>query len=191
MDTASRDKQWRIVHRILLNSVLGGNVSTSPLASTAPVGRCPMSSCPLAEQKGLELGSDGSWEERPSLLSWRRCPGPLGTRGCPRLLFKPQRARNVSCPSSHVLTFPPVSLLPVGRETKYKPRRGQSLSSGRCDEVKPMAFRCLTRSLLSASKNNAYRALPGSSKHKRCLRETTVWLMQSDLANNLNIPRRK
>lgn len=90
-----------------------------------------------------------------------------------------------------VLTFPPVSFLLLCHKTKYKSRRGQNLSSGLCNEMRPMAFHSLAQSLLLESKNNAHRCLCGSSKHKRCLWETAVWLMQAVLANNIKIPQRE
>lgn len=72
------------------------------------------------------------------------------------------------------LTFPQVPLLLLRHETNYKSRGGENLSSGLGDEIKPMAFHFLAQSVLSESTNSAHGALHGSSKHKRCLAETTV-----------------
>ena len=151
-----------------------------------------MSSCPWAEQKCLEFWrGDDSCQDRPPLLSKRRRAGPwigLGGKGFFLDISFHLKDSEFSpvcfLMSWHSLWFPCSYFC---RKIEYKSRTGENLSSGLCDEIKPMAFHSLAPRLLSASRNNAYRSLSGSSKHKRCLWETTVWLMQPIPANNLKI----
>lgn len=162
----------------LLNLVLGAMSASSYQSPLHLLGKCsapsPESLCPLAEEKCFELTGGQRGIGRQAGLPWGKgvssSPDGAWTPAVP--WFAPYALENQNRPLSS-FSYPGiyslVSFLLLCHKPNYKSRRGENLSSGLCDEIKPMAFRFLAQRLLSASKNKAHRSLSGSSKHKRCL----------------------